>query len=247
VESNESRLDVQKKPHASGLAKASLYCGVAAFVLGTAKSVAFYYYVNSGGLNRVAANTWGPLFFAYPASWAIALIIVSVSFVFIPFRKAKVRNLIVSSVALAVIACSFEVHSYTAFGFGTKDQVVRYVAHNILTVEALEKLQEIVPRYCKEHEGQLPSTDSRYDALGVARERDIDRLALNKHIRGMRLTELPGDVVLLFEVEPGTNSAGGPELITPDNHYGKGSLVLFADLHLEFVRAEDFDDLRWKP
>lgn len=53
------------------------------------------------------------------------------------------------------------------------------------------------------------------------------------------------DVVLLFESKPGWNQSGGAELLTTENHQGKGCSVLFTDLHVEFVKAEDLSKLRW--
>ncbi|MEN6423930.1 MAG: hypothetical protein ABFE13_01100 [Phycisphaerales bacterium] len=54
------------------------------------------------------------------------------------------------------------------------------------------------------------------------------------------------EVVLLFESKPGWNQSGGPELLTTDNHRGEGCSVLFADLHVEFVKTVDLSKLKWK-
>jgi hypothetical protein len=56
-----------------------------------------------------------------------------------------------------------------------------------------------------------------------------------------------GDIVLLFETHPGWNQVGGPEILTTDNHQGEGCNVAFVDMHVEFVRADDIPDLKWKP
>ena len=53
-------------------------------------------------------------------------------------------------------------------------------------------------------------------------------------------------LVLLFESEGGWNQFGGPELLTFENHDGKGSNVLFNDLHVEFVTPDQFGKLKWK-
>jgi len=55
----------------------------------------------------------------------------------------------------------------------------------------------------------------------------------------------PAKTVLLFESNPGWNQSGGPELSTTPNHGGKGCNVLFCDGHVEFVRAEDINNLQW--
>jgi prepilin-type processing-associated H-X9-DG protein len=54
-------------------------------------------------------------------------------------------------------------------------------------------------------------------------------------------------VVLLFESEPGWNRFGGPELLTFDNHGGRGCNILFSDGNVRFIKPEDANDLKWKP
>jgi heme/copper-type cytochrome/quinol oxidase subunit 4 len=56
----------------------------------------------------------------------------------------------------------------------------------------------------------------------------------------------PNDVVLLFETRGGWNQYGGPELLKFDNHTKKGAAVGFNDGHVEFVKPEDVNKLKWK-
>ncbi len=53
-------------------------------------------------------------------------------------------------------------------------------------------------------------------------------------------------VVLLFESRPGWNQFGGPELLTFDNHGGRGCNILFSDGKIRFIKPEDAVNLRWK-
>lgn len=55
-----------------------------------------------------------------------------------------------------------------------------------------------------------------------------------------------GDVVLLFESKPGWNQSGGPELLTVENHQGRGCNVLFADGSVRFVKPEEIVGLKWQ-
>ena len=68
--------------------------------------------------------------------------------------------------------------------------------------------------------------------------------AMNKNVEKLGIRS-PPDMVVLFETHPGLNQSGGPEILTTDNHQGKGCNVLFADSHVEFVKTEDLDDLKW--
>jgi hypothetical protein len=56
----------------------------------------------------------------------------------------------------------------------------------------------------------------------------------------------PLDIVLLFETKGGWNQFGGPELLTTENHEGKGCNILLNDRHVKFVRTEQLNELKWK-
>ncbi len=70
--------------------------------------------------------------------------------------------------------------------------------------------------------------------------------AMNKNIQ-VEATDLPPDLVLLFESAPGWNRVGGPEDVVTNRH-GKnnpGANIAFADGHVEFVKPDDIPKLRW--
>jgi prepilin-type processing-associated H-X9-DG protein len=70
--------------------------------------------------------------------------------------------------------------------------------------------------------------------------------ALNENIAELGTSAQP-DIVVLFETRPGWNQVGGPEILTTENHKGKGCYVAFLDSHVEFIKAEDINQLKWKP
>lgn len=55
----------------------------------------------------------------------------------------------------------------------------------------------------------------------------------------------PPDTVLLFETKAGWNQSGGPEILTTENHNGKGCNVLFNDGSVKFVKTEELNKLKW--
>jgi len=55
----------------------------------------------------------------------------------------------------------------------------------------------------------------------------------------------PPDMVVLFETKGGWNHFGGSEILTFENHKGKGCNVLFNDLHVRFVKKEQLSELKW--
>jgi hypothetical protein len=56
----------------------------------------------------------------------------------------------------------------------------------------------------------------------------------------------PPDVVLLFETEGGWNQYGGPEILTTENHGGKGCNIVFNDTSVKFVPPQELAMLKWK-
>jgi len=80
------------------------------------------------------------------------------------------------------------------------------------------------------------------DFICPAAQKDLCNYAINPNCE----PNSPKDTVLLFESKPGWNQFGGPELLAPENHRGKGCNVLFNGFHVWFIRTEDFEKLNWK-
>jgi hypothetical protein len=125
----------------------------------------------------------------------------------------------------------------------------------------LSQLGYTLENYGKEHNCQLPIGITWCDEIikfdpyssnkmrkgRVKNDEGLSEFALNINLSELKLNELPKNVVLLFETKLAKNPAGGAELINAENHPLKGCFVLFGDMHVAFVRAEDFNNLRWKP
>lgn len=69
--------------------------------------------------------------------------------------------------------------------------------------------------------------------------------AMNKNLENFDTGNAPHDMVALFETNPGWNQAGGPELLTTDNHQREGCNVLYVSGHVEFVMTQNLDKLKW--
>jgi len=133
----------------------------------------------------------------------------------------------------------------------------RQVAFRMVCGNNLKNLGIAMSIY-KDDYGQYPTTEKWCDLL-VERQ-DVNptifscrgaaegpcNYAMNENLAELG-TSTPPDMVLLFETHPGWNQAGGPEILSTDNHQGDGCNVLFVDMHVEFVRTRDLERLRWKP
>ncbi len=158
--------------------------------------------------------------------------------------------------------------------------------------------------YASDYDGQYPTADKWCDLLIAYSEvspkqfvcplSDViegeSSYAMNKNVVGKKVSEIPEDVVLLFETNFGKNPAGrqellgnrdwykelssrgdrwdlkwikkyrssekvykqrwnqfgGPEILTTENHKGKGCNVLFNNGHVEFVKTDRVGELKWE-
>jgi len=142
--------------------------------------------------------------------------------------------------------------------------------------------------YANDHNDQLPDASKWCDLLvmyaDISPEQFIcnrsdakigeSSYAINKEVAGMKMKDIPPDMVLLFETNYGRaksprdfdirnrefaksskklkgkvykdrwNQVGGPELSTFENHNFDGCNILFADMHVKFEK--DLSMLRWK-
>jgi len=187
----------------------------------------------------------------------VVLSALMLSFLSLPlafFRPPVVANFLVAlgGVLVSSLACGILTDGLTR----AKSNPVRFHAREVT------RLSAIIQQYARKHDGHLPPPVNWCDALAqfdskAARHLSypaveqgssgLSALALNANIVNKRLADVPSDVVLLFGTKPSQNPVGGYPLLTADEHEGKGDVVLFADLHVEFVQTADFNKLRWEP
>ena len=250
---------IQKKSYATIFARLSFHLGIVVFILSLISVLAFY--VNQGLVYEysVAMFIAGNSFVLSFGLRGLVLIFVVVSLVLVLFTKPRIKNI---KFALAGFSLAFlSMPSVDVFELvrssisGARSRDVRQIA-------------ETMKEYSDEHGGQLPPFNSWCDALAEFKPKvssylmsdgaglDVSGLpgkfscfALNENITGIPLRQIPKNVVLLFETTPATNPVGGCSSIRDyeDEFNGKGCVILFGDLHLEFVKTRHFGGLRWGP
>jgi prepilin-type processing-associated H-X9-DG protein len=143
----------------------------------------------------------------------------------------------------------------------------RSMGQRAVCMSNLKQLGVSTMMYAENNKGQYPTTDKWCDLLGPYYGNNSNVLicpatrnkkfgcaidpnakhqcsyAINPNAK--RDCRLPATTVLFFESNPGWNQSGGAELLTTQNHGDKGCNVLFCDGHVEFVRAENINNLRW--
>lgn len=214
--------------------------------------IIFYTYINSGGIN---AKGWLLIYlglcgisFCFYFYAAICLIL---SF----FRMPKITNFIFSLVGIIFIhfiqnACT-GVEMSRFFGQADTD-IVRYYAYNNVTIDHIKEFSNNVmimrtrndiftEHYIKVFLCKF-DTDEKFTSITRPPIPDID---FNKNLLGLKPNQVPSNIVMLFQSGNKDSAFAGPNDISADWHYGKGSVVLFGDGRIEFVKKEKFKDLRW--
>lgn len=109
--------------------------------------------------------------------------------------------------------------------------------------------------YMQDHSGDIPDASSWCDLLVNDQFLNPDQLSFmsknNKkrnyafNVGASKHSEVPDDIVLVFESSSGWNMNGGKELLLGDTYKG-GCWILLGDMRVKYVKPENFDDLRWE-
>ena len=137
---------------------------------------------------------------------------------------------------------------------------IHFFSYKIGCQKNMGHLAQLLYRYADSHQDQLPPLDQWCDTLKQLYPQDAKGVfacpadpnaqcsyALNSALKDCRLKELPPEMVLIFESQPGWNLSGQANLMSNKNHQGYGCNVIFVDLHAELVPPERFTKLHWQP
>ena len=133
----------------------------------------------------------------------------------------------------------------------------RMIAYRLVCSESISDLGKAIALYAEDNGDMFPALENWCDLL-IKNDPNLTPLwfrckgdmegqgsyAINQNVAKLG-SNAPSDMVLLFEAKPGWNQYGGPELLTTENHGGEGCSILYCDGHVEFVLAEDINDLKW--
>ena len=131
----------------------------------------------------------------------------------------------------------------------------RQAAHNAKSTMVLRELAAVTRSYVYENGSTLPPGDEWVAVLDgfaggmttlIAPEGKLI-YAMNRNVGGRRIQDIatPSRTVLFFEVEPGSPSQGGPELLPARPAFIGGYAIVFVDGHTENVRRDRVAGLIW--
>ena len=155
--------------------------------------------------------------------------------------KGLVSKIIIIYIAVLSLITSGYIVAAKSFGHANCEKNLRIVS-------------KAVWAYVENNGGKFPTADKWCSLLvqntGLQRGRFICKSAKwgmsNYAINPNATPASPRNMILLFETKGGWNQAGGPELLTTDNHAGAGCNVMFANGYVGFVEARLVGALKWK-
>jgi len=195
--------------------------------------------------------------FFIPAIPAIILGIVGLVKIGRSGGKLKGNGFAVAGIVVPVVASVFVLPMVVGISLPAFVRA-RHQAQRVMCATNMRDLGKAMLIYANDYNDKFPTSSKWCDLL--IEHAALDKMAfgcrgategpcnyaMNKNVSELG-TSAPPDMVLLFETHPGWNQAGGPEILTTENHRDEGCNVLFVDSHVEFVKMQELDRLRWKP
>ena len=188
--------------------------------------------------------------FKFRASFCLAVAAIILGIAAILVIEFSHKNLKGRSYAWIALVLAF---LYIIMGMNS---VARFMSDKVYTTEYnLRLLSTIIGRYAGNNKGYLPTAERWCDELmeynkSLSRENfshprvQDRRIAFNKNLSGLRLSDVGGDVVLLFEADGGWNLNGGTELLEEMQELND-TYVLFVDGSIYNYRFKDRGVLKW--
>lgn len=134
---------------------------------------------------------------------------------------------------------------------------VRAISHRMVCAANLSGLGRAMLIYANDYDDNFPTPSKWCDLLikhAEVTEKEfrcpgtpdgLCNYAMNENLKNFHAGNARPDMVVLFETYPGWNQAGGPEILSTENHQRQGCNVLYVDGHVEFVKTRDLDKLKW--
>jgi hypothetical protein len=137
----------------------------------------------------------------------------------------------------------------------------RQVSLRMVCANNMSNLAKAMLIYANDYNNMFPTPSKWCDLLvenqnvskqtfacpaALIKYRSVDQCnyAMNKNVEKLGINA-PPSMVILFESSPGWNQAGGPEILSTDNHQGEGCNVIYVDGYVEFIKTEYLNNLKW--
>ncbi|MHC4456086.1 MAG: DUF4190 domain-containing protein [Planctomycetota bacterium] len=164
-------------------------------------------------------------------------------------RGFAITGVILSTLEVIIAACLFAGAAFVLPRFMDTHKT----AYQMICSRNLKGLHKAILLYSNDYGGQYPQANKWCDLLVEHANASSEKFVCDSAAEGRchyainpnAKPNSPPDVVLLFETKGGWNQFGGSELLTFENHKGKGCNVLFNDRSVRFIKPEAVGELKW--
>lgn len=231
-----------------------LVVAVVLFVLLQAVEViSLYINVNSGGLETTSGEIFLWSFWGGMGFFLLLPILIPICFIISLIKIDEPINIFITVIAVVIAVASFFNGRFyfrnDILKLKPEPDTTRCVAHTMARGDALRIFGL-----------QLNQLKNNKDLVFTERllERNLtdhinslvnSNFVLNSNLLNKKLSQISDNVVVVFEsnIPHDKGNVGGPNDISTWWHYGRGSLMVFGDGRVEFVKTEDFNNLHWQP
>jgi hypothetical protein len=214
-----------------------------------------YFHINSGGLKPSGEVC----FYIYFGFWGITFlfyIFTAICIILSFFKTPRITNLILSIVGAMFIysldsMCVGDKMSHF-FGQPKEEDIARYYAHNVQAINNLREVSKKITLLDTKNDFIFTEqsirglSDSNYlsERYHCIFDPDFD---FYKNLLGLKPSQINKNTVLLFQSKNDKSPLADANDISAEWHYYLGSLIVFGDGRIEFVKKENFKNLRWQP
>jgi hypothetical protein len=213
--------------------------------------VSLYINVNSGGLETTSGKIFLETFGGFIGFFLLLPILILICFIISLIKIDEPINILltVSSVVIAV-ASFFNVRFYIrddVLKFKPEPDTSRCVVHNMSRGDAFRKFGLKLNQLKSDKDLVFTHHWLEQNLTGITPAFTNGKFVLNSNLMNKKLSQIADDTVVTFEsnIPYDKDNIGGPNDISTWWHYGRGSLMVFGDGHVEFVKTEDFNNLHW--
>jgi heme/copper-type cytochrome/quinol oxidase subunit 2 len=216
-----------------------------------AQLISVYINVNSGGLNAFSGILFNLCLPISGVFFLLLIILIPICFIVSLIKINNPANLVLTIITTIILILLPYCNSYlwNKIKRSPGPDLSRGLGINLERYKRLKEL-EIKLNHLK-NDKDFIFTEQFLDPNRII---DISNLPngkfiLNSNLINQKPSQIPNDVVVIFESNLPREKGyiGGPNDISTWWHYGRGSLMVFGDGHVDFAKTEDFNNLRWKP
>jgi len=209
--------------------------------------------VNSGGLETTSGEVYFWCFYGLMAFLFLFLILIPACFIVSLIKISEPINILVTFIAVVIAVASFGGRAYLLnekIKCKPEPDSMRCVAHNTARGKILNEFGLKLVQLKNDKNFALSEKFIGQNLTSNMLPLINSEFVLNSNVLNKELSQLPDNIVVVFESNVPSRDevyTGGPDDISTWWHYGRGSLMVFGDGRVEFVKTEDFNNLRWKP